>query len=144
MEENPTVLLDGWLLDTAADHQAALTSPAHARLVHVAVAGWQSLRFHLSRRSNPQLVSHSQRGSALSAGIRRAVQQVFPVMVQAGGAGAGARFAANFAQDDTREALAWRPPTGPVTVTTIDNTTVMRCSAIASGARRSLWCEMAG
>ncbi len=51
-------------------------------------------------------------------------QGLVPLSVQAGGVGAGARFAAVFARSHDRAPLSWRTPTGPVTVATIDD--VMR------------------
>jgi len=128
MEDNPDGIcwtMDG-LLDTAADHQARFDAlvPAHARLVHVAVLPDGSRYASIFR--DDQISNWSAIHNLDSAGYQQAFdalvpQGVIPVMVQAGGVGAGARFAANFAQDDIREPLAWGPPTGPVTVSTIDN-----------------------
>jgi CubicO group peptidase (beta-lactamase class C family) len=128
MEDNPDGIcwtMDG-LLDTAADHQARFDAlvPAHARLVHVAVSPDGSRYASIFR--DDQIPNWSAIHNRNSAGYQQAFdalvpQGVIPVMVQAGGVGTGARFAANFARDDTREALAWHPPTGPVTVTTVDN-----------------------
>jgi hypothetical protein len=51
-------------------------------------------------------------------------QGLVPVSVQAGGAGAAARFSAVFSRSHDRESLLWHSPTGPTAVSTIDD--VMR------------------
>ena len=128
MEDNPDGIcwtMEG-LLDTAADHQARFDAlvPAHARLVHVAVSPDGSRYASIFR--DDQILNWSAVHNWDSAGYQQVFdtlvpQGVMPVMVQAGGAGTGARFAANFALDDTRQSLTWYPPTGPVTVPAIDD-----------------------
>lgn len=117
------------LQDTAVGYQARFDAlvPTGGRPAHVAVSADGGLFASIIRDDqldgwvaihNRNSAGYQQEFNALTA------QGLMPVMVQAGGAGSGARFAAVFAKSDAREALSWRTPTGPVTVAAIDN--VMR------------------
>src|SRR5207245_1062583 len=68
---------------------------------------------------------HEMTSDGYQAEFNRLVPQGFlPVSVQAGGARNATRFAVLFARQDTRQALSWQSPTGPVAVAAIDD--VMR------------------
>ena len=116
------------LADSSADHQARFNAiaPIGGSPAHVCVSpdgryasifrdgyidGWVA-------RHNIDSAAYQNEFNTLVA------QGLMPVSVQAGGTGAGARFAAVFARSLDHAPLTWRPPTGPVAVTTIDD--VMR------------------
>lgn len=114
------------LQDTATDYQARFEAlvPAHARPVHVGVSPDGGLFASIFRddQVNDWVAIHNRDSAGFQQELNTFVAQgLIPVMVQAGGVGSGARFAAVFARDDTRKQLSWRPPTGPVAVTTIDD-----------------------
>ncbi|MBC7894196.1 MAG: serine hydrolase [Cytophagaceae bacterium] len=114
------------LQDTAVGYQARFDAlaPTSVRPAHVAVSADGGLFASIFR--DDQLDGWVAIHNRNSAGYQQefntlTTQGLMPVMVQAGGAGSGARFAAVFARSDAREALSWRTPTGPVTVTAIDD-----------------------
>jgi CubicO group peptidase (beta-lactamase class C family) len=117
--------MDG-LQEDASAYQARFDAlvPAHARPVHVAVS--PDGGFYASIFRDDQVSDWAAIHNRDSAGYQQefdafVAQGLIPVMVQAGGVGGGARFAANFARDDARLALTWRQPTGPVAVAAIDD-----------------------
>ena len=119
--------MDG-LADTAGGYQARFDAivPTRARPSHVAV----SPDDHYASIFRDELLGDwFARHELTSAGYQQVFddavpQGYWPVMVQGGGIGAQARFAAVFAKSDEPQALTWRTPTGPVTNASIDN--VMR------------------
>jgi CubicO group peptidase (beta-lactamase class C family) len=126
-EENPEGICwsEEGLQDSAASYQDRFDAlvPAHARPAHVAVSPDGASYASIFR--DDQVGDWTAIHNRDSAGYQQAfdaftAQGLIPIMVQAGGAGNGARFAANFARDDTRLDLTWRAPTGPVAVTDID------------------------
>lgn len=127
-EDNPDGIcwtMDG-LQDTATDYQARFDAivPAHARPVHVAVSpdGGRFASIFRDDQVGDWVAIHNRDSAGYQQEFNTFVAQgLHPVMVQAGGAGTGARFAVVFARDDIREALSWRTPTGPVAVTAIDD-----------------------
>lgn len=115
--------MDG-LADTAGDYQARFDAlvPVRARPVQVAVSPDDR---YASIFRDDLLGDWVARHELSSSGYQQAFDQFvpqgfWPVMVQAGGAGAAARFAAVFAKDDQAEPLTWQPPTGPVANAAID------------------------
>lgn len=114
------------LQDTATGYQARFNALvlAHARPVHVGVSPDGGLIASIFRddQCSDWVAIHNRSSAGYQQEFNTFVAQgLLPVMVQAGGVGSGARFAAVFARDDTRKALSWRTPTGPVAVTAIDD-----------------------
>ncbi|WP_053225773.1 serine hydrolase [Solirubrobacter soli] len=124
--DNPTGIcwtMDG-LDDGAGDHQQRFNAlvPASTRPVHVAVApdGRYASIFR-DDRIGDCVFRHELTSAGYQQEFDRLVPQGFwPVSVQAGGVGAGARFAVAFAKQDQPLPLSWRAPTGPVANATID------------------------
>ncbi len=116
--------MDG-LVDTAGDYQARFDAlvPVRARPLQVAVSPDDR---YASIFRDDLLGDWVARHELSSSGYQQAFDQFvpqgyWPVTVQAGGAGAAARFAAVFAKDDQPLPLTWQPPTGPVANAAIDD-----------------------
>lgn len=121
--------MDG-LADTAGGYQSRFDAivPAWARPFRVAVSPDDH---YASIFRDDLLGDWFARHELTSAGYQQVFDEVvpqgyWPVTVQAGGAGAQARFAVVFAKGDQPRALTWRTPTGPVANAAIDG--VMRQS----------------
>ena len=116
------------LADSAAAHQARFNAlvPTGARPAHVAVSpDGQYASIFRDDQVDGWVARHNLDSNGYQNEFNLLVGQgLIPISVQAGGVGAGARFAALFARDDARVPLTWHPPTGPVAVATID--TAMR------------------
>lgn len=110
----------------ALNHQARFNAivPAHGRLAYAAVSPGGDRYASIFR--DDQIGEWSAIHDVNSATYQSTVNAMsangfMPVMVQAGGVGGAARFAVNFARADTREALVWQPPTGPVDIPALDD-----------------------
>jgi CubicO group peptidase (beta-lactamase class C family) len=128
--ENPEGIcwtMDG-LDESGAAHQARFDAvvPTWSRPLEVAVSPDDR---YASIFRDDLLGDWFARHELTSAGYQQVFDQFvplgyWPVSVQAGGAGAGARFAVVFARDNQSLPLQWHPPTGPVANGAIDE--VMR------------------
>ena len=113
------------LADSAQDYQARFNAlaPVGASPAHVSVSpdGAYASIFR-DDVIDGWVARHNLDSAGYQSEFNTLVGQgLVPVSVQAGGIGAGARFAALFARSHDREQLSWRTPTGPVTVAAIDD-----------------------
>jgi CubicO group peptidase (beta-lactamase class C family) len=119
--------MDG-LADTASGYQSRFDAvvPAWARPVEVAVSPDDR---YASIFRDDLLGEWFARHELTSAGYQQVFdefvpQGFWPVSVQAGGVGAGTRFAVVFGKSDEPLPLTWQPPSGPVANAAVDD--VMR------------------
>jgi len=113
------------LADSAPDHQARFDAlaPAGSWPAYVSVSPDGSYASIFRDDPVPGWVArHNMTSAGYQSEFDTLVPQgLMPIVVQAGGAGAGARFAALFAQSPDRMRPTWLAPTGPVAVAAIDD-----------------------